>query len=442
MSFSTLKLIVAISAVTFVQRNPAEAQKPKLVPATVSVVSDAGMPKTIVKQAATWNFGPGALQTYQGWQYAAFWDSNCQVSVARRKLPGSDWECVSLGGYKRTSDTNRGNAGPKARGFGDGHEKVAMGISTDGVIHLAFDHHGSTLHYRRSHSGVANRPEQFDWTQTLFHPVQDQLGGPTIESVTYPNFVRDGNRMSLYVRLNGGSGSADSHFFEYESGRWVVNTPETSKLIDKHWSGGNGTVNAYPHSLVVHQRRRHLTWCWRDTPDARTCHDLCYAFSDDHGLTWKNSLGDVVAKRGSQFITADTPRISVLNIPAGSSFVNGGSMVVKDTGEVQVLMKGPDNRPMMARRSALDGTWQQSTLSMNGLLVTAKSRTLVVAASGLYLVSDDTTAAVSYIGSSIEKLSQDSRYRVDPSRYQHDQVISVIGQSGTRVSVIDFLIDK
>ena len=45
---------------------------------------------------------------------------------------------------------NRGKSGPVSQGFGDGHEKVAMGISPDGFIHLAFDHHLSTFHYRRN----------------------------------------------------------------------------------------------------------------------------------------------------------------------------------------------------------------------------------------------------------------------------------------------------
>ena len=53
---------------------------------------------------------------------------------------------------------NRGKSGPVSQGFGDGHEKIAMGISPDGFIHLAFDHHLSTFHYRRSQTPVAAHP--------------------------------------------------------------------------------------------------------------------------------------------------------------------------------------------------------------------------------------------------------------------------------------------
>ncbi|MCM2374751.1 BNR repeat-containing protein [Aporhodopirellula aestuarii] len=399
------------------------------------------MPKTIVKRGASWNFGPGALQTYLGWQYAAFWDANRQVSVARRELPQGDWQCVSLSGYQRTSDTNRGKGGPIARGFGDGHEKVAMGISSDGVIHLAFDHHVSTLHYRCSRRGLANKPAGFTWSDDMFGAVQDNLGGPSIASVTYPNFVRDGDRMSLYLRLNGGSGNADSHFFEYQAGRWVVNDAGSSKLIDKHWSGGNGTVNAYPHTMVVHEGRRHLTWCWRDTPDARTCHDLCYAYSDDHGRMWKNNAGETIAERGSKHITADSPGIVVLEIPPGSTYTNGGSMTVDDTGGIHILMRGPNGRALTAQRNIQTGDWNRGEGLTLGELVAVPRQLLVVAESGLYRASNAGHGTLTRLDGPIESWCKDSRFVVDRSRWQHGQTISVIGQNGTVVSVIDFSIE-
>ena len=91
--------------------------------------------------------------------------------------------------------------------------------------------------------------------------------------------------MVLYLRMAAVSGNANSHFFNYDGGRWTVNSEAASQLIDRNWSGGNRTVNAYVHGLVTRGNRRHLTWCWRDTPDQRTCHDLCYAYSDDEGKT-------------------------------------------------------------------------------------------------------------------------------------------------------------
>ena len=270
-----------------------------------SVVGKNGMPKFVVPQGNKWNFGHGALCYFKGWQYAAYWDENRQVSVARRKLPDGPWSVLSLPGYERTENVNRGKAGPKSRGFGDGHEKVTMGISPDGIIHLAFDHHVSTLHYRSSREPIALNPEAHTWEARSFTPVQDHLGGPRIERVTYPVFTSDDQGMMLYLRLGGGSGSGNSHFLYYEAGQWCENSEATSKIIDKHWSGGNGTVNAYPHALVMKVKRWHLTWCWRDTPNARTCHDLCYAYSEDRGRSWRNSAGATVAVTGETLSYAE-----------------------------------------------------------------------------------------------------------------------------------------
>lgn len=439
-------LALMLFAITFVCASEICAQdtcdeSPAFLEPIVSLVTDTGMPTTIVQPGARWNFGPGALQTYRGWQYAAFWDANRQVTVARRELPKGAWQAVSLDGYQRTSNVNRGKAGPKARGFGDGHEKVAMGISSDGVIHLAFDHHVSTLHYRRSQPGVANHPAKVAWSEGIFGTVQDNLGGPRLDTVTYPNFVRDGDRMSLYLRLNTGSGSANSHFFEYESGQWIINDAHLSKLIDKTWSGGNGTVNAYPHTMVVHQDRRHLTWCWRDTSDARTCHDLCYAYSDDLGQTWKNNAGDEIAVRGEQFITADSPGLAVLNIPPGSSYQNGGSMTVNASGDIYVLMKGPNKRPLFAHRDASTGDWIRTEGTSVGVFVAHPQQLLIVAGSGLHRVSRDEPGTLTRISLPIENLCADSRLGVDRQRWQHDNVISVIGQNGTDIKVIDFAIE-
>lgn len=130
----------------------------------VSTISINGMPRNIVPKGSDWNFGPGSLWTHNGWQYAAYWDDACQVSVARRQLPSDEWSVASLPGYRRTENINRSKAGPIAQGFGNSHEKVAMGISPDGVIHLAFDHHVSTLLYRTSKLPVAADPAAYSWS--------------------------------------------------------------------------------------------------------------------------------------------------------------------------------------------------------------------------------------------------------------------------------------
>ena len=409
----------------------------------MSTVSSNGMPKNIVPKGADWNFGPGSLWTHRGWQYAAYWDDARQVSVARRQLPDGAWSVASLPGYQRSATGDRGKGGSISRGFGDAHEKVSMGISPDGVIHLAFDHHMSTLHYRTSRLPVANDPAAHAWSAELFGPVRDHLGGPMIESVTYPGFTTDGTNFVLYLRLNGGSGSADSHYFTYEGGKWSVNTPAASKFIDKQWSGGDKTANAYPHGLVIRNGRRHLTWCWRDTPDAKTCHDLCYAYSDDQGKTWLNNAGQEIGRTGVSYISADSPGLVVWRIPPGTKYVNGGSMTVDQAGRVHVLMRGEDGSPFHFQRDPVTGKWTRQRAVASGTLVAGTG-------DDLYLVSEDgvqrTSASRFAEATSLLKAQahvfKDSHMVVDRNRLAQDGWISVIGQNGKTVTVVDYWIGE
>jgi len=352
-------------------------------------------------------------------------------------LPEGGWSVVSLPGYRRTTDVNRGRGGPISRGFGDGHEKVCMGISPDGYIHLAFDHHVSTLHYRRSKLPVAGNPEAHEWSADRFAPVQDNRGGPRIKDVTYPSFTSDGVHFTLYMRLNGGSGSGDSHFFEYANGRWSVNTPAAGKLIDKKWSGGDRTVSAYPFGLRIHQGRRHLTWCWRDTPDSSTCHDLCYAYSDDHGRTWLNNRGQIIGVTGQQFITADSPGVSVWKIPPGTRYVNGGSMLVDDAGRVHVLARGETGAPVHFQRDPANGEWSRQRSSAWGALVDGRGDGLyIVSPEGLQRAPARQVQGLQWMAHGPAGLFQNCSMAVD--RERTDSWLSVIGQTGRKVSVVDY----
>jgi ribosomal protein L24E len=404
----------------------------------VSTVAQNGMPRDIVPRQSDWNFGPGSLWTHKGWQYAAYWDDACQVSVARRKLPDGQWAVASLPGYKRTESGDRGKGGAISRGFGDGHEKVAMGISPDGFIHLSFDHHLSTLRYRTSKVPVAADPESHEWSADLFGPVRDNLGGPEITSVTYPSFISDGRQFLLYLRLGGGSGSANSHLFTYENGKWTVNNEKESQIIDLNWSGGDRSVNAYPFGLEIKDGRCHLTWCWRDTPDPRTCHDLCYAYSDDFGQTWKNNQGAIIGERGRKFITADSPGVSVWPFPTGTRYVNGGSMAVGTDGAVLVLVSGEDGSPVILWRNPQNAVWTRHSVPSEGhLTAIADERFHVLTNGRLFMFGSSKPEAWSTVGELPRELFADSKPGRDSYRPHHDGWISAIGQQGRKISVVD-----
>lgn len=412
-------------------------------PFRVSTVGTNGMPRNIVPAGANWNFGPGALWTHKGWQYAAYWDEARQVSVARRKLPDDAWVVISLPDYQRTTNMNRGKGGVVSRGFGDAHEKVSLGISPDGFIHLAFDHHVSVLHYRRSKIPVADDPTAHAWSADLFGPVQDNLGGPAISGVTYPNFTSDGVHFTLYLRLNGGSGSADSHFFEYAAGNWLINTPADSKLIDKRWSGGDQTVSAYPFGRATHNGRRHFTWCWRDTPVATTCHDLCYAYSDDNGKTWRNNDGKVIGSMGTNFITADSPGVAVWKIPPGTRYINSGSMAVDTAGRVHVLVRGEKGSPVYFSREPITGKWSRQNSELLGALMAGSGDNLyVVTENGVYRTSASRFGKLEKLVAGDAAMFQDSAMSVDRKSVEESGTIFVIGQQGKTVRTVDYWMGK
>ncbi len=405
----------------------------------ISQVAENGMPENIVSKGAQWNFGPGSLWTYGGWQYAAYWDDNRQVSVARRELPTGEWSVVSLPGYRRSESGDRGAGGAVSQGFGDGHEKVAMGISPDGFIHLSFDQHLSTLRYRTSILPIAKNPDSHSWTADLFGPVRDNLGGPRINSVTYPSFYSDGSHFLLYLRLGGGSGSANSHLFSYKDGMWTVNSEVESRIIDKKWSGGNGTVNAYPFGLVFRNGRCHLSWCWRDTPVPNTCHDLCYAYSDDYGGTWRNNAGIVIGERGVKPITADSPGISVRPIPAGRKYINNGSMTVDAAGRVYVLARVETGKPTLFQRDPETAEWSGGPVQDLGSFVTStRHRINIFSGGSLYRFDPAGSPGWETISRAPLKLFSDCNPVVDAHRFALDGWISVIGQRGKAVAVVDF----
>ncbi len=434
----------------------------------ISVVGNNAMPKNIVEPGERWNFGPGSLWTHRGWQYAAYWDDGKQVSIARRRLPGEtrpggarvggSWAVISLPGYQRTADIDRGKGGATSRGFGDGHEKVAMGISSDGYIHLSFDHHLSTLRYRHSVGPIANSAERAKWTEEAFSPVHNNLGrvmrsrnsrtrrnavGPKIESVTYPSFVRADDSLLLYLRLGGGSGSANSHLFRYRKGQWLDRQEPTSKLIDKTWSGGDRTVNAYPFGIKVQKGRCHIAWCWRDTPNPKTSHDLCYAYSDDLGTTWRNNAGTVIARKGFRFMTADTPGVTVFQIPAGKRYINGGSMAVDPKGRVHILARNEDGAPTHYQRDPRTKKWSRQSSSEDGFLVPgADDSMFIVSADGLYQMSATGDGKAKLVVKGKPELFEDSKMGIDTTRPLQDGWLSVLGQQNKKVTVIDYWVGK
>ena len=348
----------------------AEPVAPGIVKLSEGKLAESGL--TVVSYGGYLNgesFQQDAIVSFGVFQYTAFWNTNRNVVLARRRLPTSPggaagaWEKFDFKDYKLSAD--------------DAHNTISLGIAPgDGTLHLAFDHHGSNLHYRRSVTGLLTDPEGAIWAASSFGAVSSALVGSTgVSLVTYPRFVTEpgGDRLLLSARI-GESGSGDEHLWEYDTATHAW--PALGEYIE----GTDASMNAYLHGLSYTRggSRLHAAWCWRDTPDATTNHDLLYVYSDDHGRTWKNNMGATVATTGASFVTRSTAGLSVWPIGQDRGLINQEHMTVDASGRVHVLLSHlpdaeADNSNFTNARSRseffhylrdTDGTWARHGIGL------------------------------------------------------------------------------
>ena len=83
--------------------------------------------------------------------------------------------------------------------------------------------------------------------------------------------------------------------------------------------------------------RLHLTWCWRESWDPMTNHDLCYVYSDDHGRTWFDTAGKWVGETGKTVIRFDSPDVTVWEIGRNRGLINTTCQAVDGRRRVHVV---------------------------------------------------------------------------------------------------------
>ncbi|KAK0624553.1 hypothetical protein B0T17DRAFT_492645 [Bombardia bombarda] len=417
-------------------------------------------------------FQQDAIVSCNGWQYAAFYSclrpesdaapEPLYVHLARRALPSGTWEVMALNDYAQTMD--------------DGHNTVQLGICPgDGTIHLSYDHHCDILRYRYSVRNLARDPARFDWTPALFTPTLDYLPGlPSTHKhfhyVTYPRFGFVGNDMFCSFR-DGKAGLGNDHLYLYRANAGVfsfVGTPLTGLQS-----------NPYVHGIDHRNGRLHLTWVYRafvyypgwDDPldtkhkqqagpnSAANNHNICYAYSDDNGYTWRNGAADVIAdlKQGGT-ITNDAPGIVAFDIPRGSGLMNQEAQAIDHDGGVHVLNRDTTDGDYLWKHyyRSPQGLWSQRPLQPIG--EGSRRGRLVVSRDGhLYIILPDSVSATMRI----LKASKDTEYAayeevwvgsgltgeplVDSARVEYDNVLSLFaladgndGPNKKNVVVVDF----
>lgn len=332
------------------------------------------------EQLSGQQFQTDGILTYKGYQYTVYYNSTRNVCIARRKMPVGSWEEVVL---------------PHINNENDAHNTISMGISTgDGRIHLSYDHHNDLLNYCYSVQGSANEPEKMPWSASSFSETTNIMDR-VVPDVTYPRFISkpDGNLLfECRFRL---SGYGDSYLREYDSGT------QTWSLIGRYVQGEDVSPDAcaYINGMTYDSfGRLHVTWCWRDDFGGGTNHDFYYAYSEDHGRTWKDSRGDQKASVDVMNPTLDKVTRNALGqtkktymveaIPYNRGYINQETQDVDSRGRIHAVNSHiPDGQASDAnwgssrtkarlhhRFRKEDGTWVKRLITVNGNSVNSTRR--------------------------------------------------------------------
>jgi len=240
-------------------------------------------------------FRKNSLVTFKGEQYAAYYDQQQVLTLAKRKSGSDEWQIVTTA-YK-------GDAA-------DAHKAISIMVDGAGYLHVAWGLHNQPLNYA---VGIA--------PGSLVLSAQKPMTGLAEDRVSYPEFYKLPKGDLLFLYRNGASGNGNLVINRYLVAvkKWVN---VQSNLID-----GEGKRNAYWQMAIDKKGFIHLSWVWRESPDVASNHDMCYAISKDGGITWERSTGQTY----NLPITATTAEYAC-QIPQKSELINQTSMVIDDDG--------------------------------------------------------------------------------------------------------------
>ncbi|KAJ3454145.1 hypothetical protein MRS44_018039 [Fusarium solani] len=420
-------------------------------------------------------FQQDAIATFQGWQYAAYYsplesrsDNALFVHVARRRLPSQEWERLVFEDYEQTAD--------------DPHNTVQLGICPgDGTIHLSYDHHCDHLRYRVSVPNLALSPEDFAWRTEQFSSSIDHLPGipsdhPLLQEVTYPRFGCLDKDMFLSFRT-GRAGLGSDHLFVYSG------ESSTYKCLGTNLTGIMN--NPYVNGIDYRDGKLHITFTyrgwihyegWDDPLDTKhkqhsgpngigNNYDICYVYSEDQGVTWKNGAGDVIAVLTDPFsnsVRPDSPGITAFSIPKHTGLSNQEAQVVDHAGGVHILNRDRTSGLQMWKHYYRNpaGTWTSRGLpNVDGRLAGVRGQVAVTKSGDLYFVlpGNDAPGTLKILKATKERDYRDyelvwekpgfpwepliDRYRLDEDNVLSIFVVRKDGPTGPRkVVVLDFAV--
>lgn len=199
----------------------------------------------------------------------------------------------------------------------DSHNRLVLALDRDQCVHLAGNLHADPLVYYRT-----RQPLDLKSLERL-----DRMTGDRENQCTYPVFfhTKDGALRFRYRDGISGNGSDIYNAYDEDTRTWrhVLSTP----LHD-----GEGQRNAYAlDPRLGPDGRFHVLWMWRDTPDAATNHDLCYARSADL-VQWEDAHGRAIALPITQgrgdLVDGAQPGAGLVNTTFALGFAEDGTPIV------------------------------------------------------------------------------------------------------------------
>lgn len=344
-------------------------------------------------------FQQEALVTFNGYQFAAWYhQGGLSLRLGRRSLDSETWEVVDTGFLFQNGAQ-----------FWDSHNCVSMGISGDGRIHLVFDLHSDVLRYVTTELGYATSSSAV-WAEGRFVAERNSLnpGEPRVPGgITYPRLSKLGGGDLAVTFREGGAPNGEHLIAAYDSntGLWgelrtFIDGDTGTGVYDDVQNDPSPTRNSYHNGFHVDlSGRLHTTWTWREGPSGAN-HDIHYAYSDDRGMTWRNTFDQLIGAEGLP-ITLISPGIEIVDLDRRQALINQQGQIVDQEGGVHVLAYHRRQEPGFEwqpgdgnffrgdsayhhyYRNPVDGQWQAKRFP-NNTPVGSRPRVTVDASGNLY----------------------------------------------------------
>lgn len=262
------------------------------------------MERLPVRLDNTWNFNATAFIQDQiieegEYLYAVVTAQGRLPHIMQRHRYGGAWSVFDL---SQVPDliANDGSGVLKSPTTEDGHNVAVMGITREGYILVAANHHGNPWR-----CVISERPHDISaWKRAPF--------ATDSKVVTYPRFTRypDGTLHAFWREGSSGNGVYYGATFNDET---MLFNPKVL-LIDAQAS------NPYEQRIVIDDEGTlHLCWGYRtESQDANTNFGLFYAKSTDKGATFTSADGSQQYALPLSGSNAE----KIIDAPAGSGYCN------------------------------------------------------------------------------------------------------------------------